>query len=211
MDVASHMAFPVHCPVCGKAGVVACQACLDALISPKPPKCLVCGKSFPCPSHPASPALLFGALHDGKARDLVLRLKYDGYKALGREMGRALARNLRRPEGELLTPVPLHKRSERPYNQARALACGISDVWKIPTEEGLKWVVDVGPQTKLGASSRRTLPKDALEWRGLPLNGKTVIIVDDVCTTGSTLSCAACAVEKAGGFPAAAIAWSVSL
>ncbi|HOM25693.1 MAG TPA: phosphoribosyltransferase family protein, partial [Thermosynergistes sp.] len=108
-------------------------------------------------------------------------------------------------------PVPLHRRSERPYNQARALACGVSDVWGIPTEEGLKWIADVEPQTRLGASSRRTLPKGALEWRGLPLNGKAVIIVDDVCTTGSTLSCAARAVEKAGGFPAAAIVWSVSL
>jgi len=92
---------------------------------------------------------------------------------------------------ELLVPVPLHpaRRRERGYNQSELIAGETGRRFGVPVAaKALKRIRFTSTQTRLGAEERaRNL---AGAFRGAPelVKGKRVILVDDVCTTGSTLS-----------------------
>lgn len=207
LDPLLHLFWPCACPVCRRPGSPACPACLDSLIVPLEPRCLLCQGPSPCSRHPEAPWIRSGALHRGPAKDLVHGLKYGGWRALGRPLGASLGRRLPRTAC-LLVPVPLHRRSPRPYNQAAGLARGIASVWRVPWAERLTWRIDRSPQVRSGREERR-LPPQALTWRGHEPT-EPVVLVDDVCTTGETLRAAAEAVRLAGGSVAGAVTWTWS-
>ncbi len=149
-----------------------------------------------------------GGEHDGVLRELVLALKYGGDRPLGVAMGRALGRVFPRPEADLLVPVPLHRGSERAYNQSLALAEGAAKEWKLPTGEGLVWSERRREQTSLGREERKKLPRDVFSPVPGSVEGKRIVLVDDVATTGSTLERAAETVRRGGGVPVLALSWT---
>lgn len=208
-ELALHLVWPVRCPLCGRAASVACPACLDALTGEALSLCIDCRGPYPCGFH-EGPPLLAGAFHRGRARDLLLALKYGNGRPLGTRIGFALARVHLPPEADLIIPLPLHRGSTRSYNQALLIACGLSRAWRRPVVDGLSWTMQWPAQAGRQARERLSLPEKAFSWTGPSLRGKRAIIVDDVCTTGTTLDRAAAAVRREGAVPAAFVVWTVT-
>lgn len=210
LEIFCHFLWPSTCPVCGRLGKDACPSCLDHLLVQMPARCLACsGGPFPCqvPSHTAF--LRAGALHEGKAKEIVHLAKYAGRRTLAFEMGKALARLYIEDPAEILIPVPLHIDSKRSYNQAAWLARGMGEVWNASVVEGLKWARPFPSQVGRNAFERRALEMDAFRWEGPSVKGSAVL-VDDVFTTGTTLLRASGALNLAGIAIKGAYCWGRS-
>ena len=111
--------------------------------------------------------------------------------------------------GDLLMPVPLHPRRlrSRGYNQSALLAKGLSK--KLGLEMDQRLLVrtrNTPPQVNASRDDRRENVQGSFRCVG-PVLGRAVILVDDVATTGSTLSACATALKAAG----AASAWGLVL
>ena len=131
----------------------------------------------------------------GKVQNLLHALKYGGQKEVGTLLGRRMAGELMGegafPTADLIVSVPLHarKQKERGYNQSDAFAEGLSLASTIPWSgkvlTRMRYTVSQTGKTK---SERRNNVKGIFELDGTTmLKGKTVILVDDILTTGATL------------------------
>lgn len=125
-------------------------------------------------------------------------------------MGRLLAQTLARPRAAFLVPVPLHRRSNREYNQSELIARGAAEVWGIPVRRMLFWKLGTGRQARKQGNTRRALPAGAISAKPLTETGASVFLIDDVYTTGSTMRAAKDAVERAGLRVAGGMVWSRS-
>jgi len=174
------------------------------------PVCSECMGSYPCRNHKGSFPVWSFSHFRGPSRDLVHSLKYGSSKCLGKPMGRSMGEVLPPARGAVLVPVPLHKGSRRAFNQSREIAKGVAEVWKTEVMEGLAWRLPRSTQVGLPSSRRKSLPKDAMRWKGRSDEERVVVLVDDVCTTGATLRSAAHAVRSSGATVAGAIVWSLA-
>jgi len=138
--------------------------------------------------------------HGSLSSRLVHQLKYGGHPELGVWMGRMAATDLLSTGAfdgvDMLCPVPLAKErlAKRGYNQAEQIARGLSEVTGIKVRtDVLKRVQYKESQTHFGREERMNNTERAFEV-ALPagfLEGKCVMVVDDVMTTGSTMDSAA--------------------
>ena len=177
------------------------------------PVCSRCG--FPLPDEP-SPGAICGAcagrkpaydsaraalVYDDHARRLVLDLKRggrrDGLPVFARWMGAAAGAAL--AKADFLAPTPMHwtRLASRSFNQAAWLAQALARASGKPWRPGaLRRVKRRKSQEGLSASERRRNVGGAIEAGRC--TGKTVLVVDDVFTTGATLEACARALRKAG-------------
>jgi ComF family protein len=154
-------------------------------------------------------------LYTGKLRQVVLRLKFGGEERLGVRLGEWLAPTWDAlPEGSefdlpLIVPVPLHasRRRERGFNQSELLARGL--VRALRRQNGgaapqvargcLRRKRATPPQTGLSVAARRENLRGAFEVvKPDEVRGRAIVLVDDVMTTGATLSACARALKRAG-------------
>jgi len=132
--------------------------------------------------------------YDGRLRDAVLRMKSARGEGLAEMMGRVFREvacpALRRESVAMVVPVPLHwrRRWSRGYNQAAAIARELAEELGAEFAPNLLRRVRHTPQqVQPTASARRENVKGAFLARsGASLAGRTVLLVDDVMTTGST-------------------------
>jgi ComF family protein len=140
--------------------------------------------------------------YQGNLRRLIHLLKYDGMRPLADMLAERCATQADlREHADLVVPTPLHwtKRLERGFNQSLLLARAAARRHSLPcVPEALRRKRATPPQAGLSGVQRRASLRGAFEAnRGL-VQGKRILLVDDVVTTGATLESCARALRKAG-------------
>lgn len=138
---------------------------------------------------------------DSALSTLIQDMKYRSFPDIGNMLGKLVAMELF-PTGffadiDQIMPVPMHfwKQVRRGYNQTHHIAAGISEATGIPVCYNLKAIRSHKTQTAMTSEQRLTNTTGlfALQNAG-ELHDKGIILVDDICTTGSTLRSAADAI-----------------
>lgn len=170
------------------------------------PMCVVCGIPFAgagddhlCGSCSASPPRFDAArsalAYEGASRDLIHSFKYRNKTHLRRPLAlltmEILSEFIQSRRPDLIMPVPLHRKkvSSRGFNQAVLLGEILSQRLMIPLDRrNLRRIRWTEPQVNLAVHDRRTNVKGAFSIHEADLvNGRRVLLVDDVLTTGSTV------------------------
>jgi len=137
-------------------------------------------------------------------QNVIHAVKYQGCKELGVELGRRLGKVLEEHDihTDHIVPLPLHpaRLRERGYNQAEYIARGIAEVLSAPVRNDLlKRVRNTRSQTALTKEERSKNMKNAFSLASdkIDLEDRSVLLVDDLVTTGATLRSAAREIWKA--------------
>ena len=102
---------------------------------------------------------------------------------------------------DVILPVPIHpkRRRQRGYNQAEVLARALSSLSGLPADtKSLARVRNTVPQKQLTAAERASNLKGAFRVSGKNLKGMSVLLVDDIYTTGATADAAAKTLKESG-------------
>jgi len=213
--------FPRRCVGCGRLGGFFCPECLGKLSRLLPPLCPKCGRpqasGIVCPNCWQIQTEIDGIRSlfrfDDIIRKAIHQLKYRNLKAISPCLAELLADYLiSNPlPGEALICVPLHPRRlrERGYNQSNLLARRLSERIDLPVIENcLIRVTQTQPQVRAAdVEERRRNVADAFMCRDERVNGRQIILVDDVCTSGATLESCAVALKNKG----ATSVWGLTL
>lgn len=213
--------FPPHCVGCGSEGLFVCSLCESSLPVLASPVCPTCGRPLrrqgDCPVcrawKPETDGIRSPFAFDGVVRQCIYQFKYGHFKALAAPLGRLLAGYLERErlEADVLVPVPLHSSRERDrgYNQSALLAAELGKRSGLPVvSDCLVRLRHTMPQVKTASAlERQRNLAGAFGCRDRRLEGKRVLLIDDVCTTGATLSSCAIALREAG----ASLVWGLAL
>jgi len=146
-------------------------------------------------------AYCFGA-YEGNLRALIHLYKYSRIRTLSRPLASLLATVAPRDQRfDAIVPVPLHWRRQwqRGFNQSELLASGVARRLGIPSMKALRRVRPT--QTQAGLSNARRRKNVAAAFRirrGRSVLGKSILLVDDVMTTGSTAAACALTLKRAG-------------
>lgn len=195
---------PERCVGCGAAGDVCCPACLAALPWTPPVRCARCGMGTPvpadrCPDCPPGIAWARQACaYSPASRALVTALKDDGRRAAASVMAAAVvARCPPPPPGCVLVAVPPGpRRRRRGGDHAGLVAARLARLWSAPVSASLRRTHDGPAQRGATRDARRRQVAGAFTAAGaVPAH---VRLVDDVITTGATLSACAHALRRAG-------------
>lgn len=132
--------------------------------------------------------------YDNELKNAIFQLKTHGYRQVVDSLAGEMAEVIRREYGgiafDVIVPIPLHKSAyaERGFNQAELLACSLSTYVHLPTKLVLKKLYATKPQKTLTMQQRSGNLLGAFDViDAASVEGATVLLVDDVVTTGSTL------------------------
>jgi competence protein ComFC len=215
--------FPSHCRLCRAPLVqpgerVVCDACLSALAVYKGPFCPRCGRVLQdaggehlcarcLKEPPAFSRHRSCGLYAGTLKDVILLFKYRKYAPLSRPLARFAEAAVGQDPGlwagaDALVPVPLHpaRRRDRGFNQSRLLAHDLARSRAIEVFDGvLLKVRDTPAQAGLRAADReKNVIRAYAVRRPERIQGRTIVLVDDVTTTGATLREGARILREAG-------------
>jgi ComF family protein len=187
--------FPPRCAGCGRVDDYWCATCqrqIDQMplapgVKPLPPLADVASTGT----------------HTGKLREAVQGLKYDNNRQLAEPLGKRLAARLATQNWtiDMIVPVPLHSKrlAERGYNQSQVIAEYLAAHTGLLCVPGaLRRDKYTRSQVELSAADRRVNLADAFQGDPALLAGHTILLIDDVYTTGATLSNCASAALSAG-------------
>ena len=196
-----------------------CGPCWNELRFLGPPHCVQCGLPFPhalgegvkcaaCIARPPPFVQARAALaYDDASRDLILSFKHgdrlEAVPLFARWIGTAGHAAL--ADADMLVPVPLHwlRLASRRYNQAAVLAHAVAKPTRIPVETGLLTRARATPSQGEMPSARARMKNVVRafavdEKAGARLRGRKIVLVDDVLTTGATLSACTKTLLRAG-------------
>ncbi len=219
-----NLLYPLRCPTCrrllpaeGEPGL--CGDCRDRIRFLQPPFCPQCGKTFApaatatgavCPDcwkdRPHFSCCLSACRYEGLIRECIHLFKYRGKTALAKPLAELIAscarEHLALTGREFVVPVPLHpaRQREREFNQAELLALHLA------RDFGLRFAGDnlirrrnTVAQSTIGPRERHANVEGAFRLRRPEVfRGAVVILVDDVFTTGATVSECARLLREAG-------------
>ena len=191
--------FPKHCYLCNAVVYPrqrVCAACRETAPYIYPPVCERCGRSADdcrCGKRRrAFERCVSPFYHKGAAQNGIYTLKREGYVVTVAGFVGEMAEVVRREYGgipfDLVTAVPLHKRelAERGFNQAEKLGRALAERLGLPYATVLTKITVTAPQKELKAVERSGNLRGVFDVCG-EVSGKTVLLVDDVITTGATL------------------------
>ena len=187
--------YPPRCAGCGTLDTTWCRRCATAFASLSGP--------FALNAPPPIQAAWTTRTHDGIPRQMVHALKYESCRAIADVLAVPMAQAIESAGWTACTliPVPLHhtRLRERGYNQAEWLADSVAALTGLEClPYGLVRTRSTAHQVGASAAERRANMEGAFVPAGDALNGRFVILVDDVFTTGATL-CASAQAALAGG------------
>ena len=207
-EAAADLVFPKRCVLCDeiipfdrrKEGI--CDRCRSKIRYIREPFCMRCGRQLGkdqeeyCKDCSREHVFLQNVtLYDyGSIADSLFRFKYRGRREYARFYGEELYRGyrewlaVRKPDA--LIPVPCHssRRRQRGYNQAELLAEALSAVSGIPVKKDLiQRIHKTGPQKNLTLRERQNNLKKAFKICQNDVKLSTIVIIDDIYTTGSTM------------------------
>lgn len=211
-------------PLISVSRLPVCPECLSSLEPIRAPQCILCGERLApaqlltgdahcqaCRDYPPQfeRAVSFGEYTAG-LRDLIHLLKYGGVVSAAQPLGALLARNLQELRLEsghsvpVLVPVPLHssKRRERRFNQAELIARAA--LKRLPAAFALDCgLLERQRQTRsqVGLDREARIRNMSGAFRVVAsqrVQGRTLIVIDDVMTTGTTVSECARVLKRAG-------------
>ena len=200
------------CPECWKRieflGSGGCVTCGMPLQGTDADNCAICLARPPRIARPRA-----AVAYDEVSRGLALRLKYGRKIAIAKTMARYMAPLIgAQPGGALLVPVPLHRSRlwQRGFNQSAIVARELSRQTGIDNNVVLLKRVKRTPSLKgLSLQQRRRVVAGAFKVGDrAAIEGRTVVLVDDVLTTGSTANACARELRRAGAARVELISWA---
>ena len=209
--------FPARCPFCDEIvipyGEKICSDCIKKIKYVTPPWCMKCGKKMNEEGDLCNECISKEHFFDrGRALyeydsivDGIYKFKYAGRKeyarVYGEEMAKYLGEFVKSCNADLIIPIPLHKsrQKKRGYNQASLIARCLSDMVGIPVREDiLIRSKNTIPLKKLNRYERQNNLKKAFNIGKNDVKLKTIILIDDIFTTGSTIDEASRVLKSAG-------------
>lgn len=188
-----NLLFPPKCTFCGRLlwrpdgdAEYVCRFCRNILPYTSFETCKTTGDYFTVCVSPFY-------YKDG-VRDAVLRLKFGRQESLARPMGHYLAGCLAahpdlKYDAVTWVPISRRRKQSRGFDQARLIASQVATELKLPLLAALKKVKHTPAQSSLkGDKARRENISGAYQPAGASVSGKRILLIDDVVTTGSTLS-----------------------
>jgi ComF family protein len=212
--------YPRRCFACdadldGEGPFYLCPACREALVpvlnpcprcaAPRGPyvhgrRCKACR-----PLRPAFTGAVAAAEYREPVSGMILGLKYGGERFQAFALGDMLAGAVREAPFmarlDVIVPIPLARtrRRERGFNQSELLAVEVGRIVRLPVRNRwLRRVLATLPQAGLSRAARLRNLEGCFKTRARAVRGRTVLLVDDVLTTGATLSEAARTLKRAG-------------
>jgi len=204
--------FPKRCVSCGRSGAWLCHACFLELSYAPYQKCLVCGEpsiggfTHPfCESRYNPDRFLSPFEYQGPLKEALRRAKYHGSFAFFSDLAVFLSQWIRGSgvcflPGSVLVPVPLHlvRYWERGYNQSLILAKFLGENLDLPVSANLlRRIRYTRSQTRLSPKERKENVRGAFSCSP-EVQGKNLVLVDDVSTSGATLLEAARTLKRGG-------------
>lgn len=204
--------FPQKCIGCGKEGDIICRGCIRSFPRIIPPICPRCGKpqasGIVCPNCINRKILIDGIrspyIFKGTVRESIHEFKYKNIRCLAKPLALLLYEYLNQNplSANLIVPVPLHAKRlrERGYNQSGLLAKELSNLIDIPYESDcLKRIKYILPQAKTkSVEERHRNLSDAFTCIQPKISNSSILLVDDVSTSGATLDACAKALKSSG-------------
>lgn len=202
--------FPPACIHCKAPNVWLCQNCIAIVPFITTPICSRCGtpEVSLCSQCNNNPLIYIDGIRsaayfeDNPIRSAIHDLKYRGRKVMAEVLSKMLAETYlyHQLQADVIIPVPLHQSryKERGFNQSALLANGLSRRVDLPVDTtSLYRTRDTGHQMALKASERHQNVADAFACRK-PVIDRDILLIDDVCTTGSTLDFCAMTLKMNG-------------
>ncbi|MBI3611459.1 MAG: ComF family protein [Nitrospirae bacterium] len=216
--------LPARCHACRRylrdeASPCFCRDCWDTVSLIDGPCCPCCGKPFASeaalshsPGHlcgdcrersPYFDRAVAAGWYEGVLAEAIHLFKYRGKTVLARPLGALLLHAMERlPKADGLVPVPLHpsRLREREFNQALLLCDSVKAESGLPViPDGLERVRETPPQIGLSHEDRRRNVRRAfVPKRPERIEGRRIVLIDDVLTTGATVNDCARALKRAG-------------
>lgn len=210
-DFFLNLVFPKKCLSCGVEGAWVCSDCFSKIEKIKTSACPFCNRLTDnfrfcqkCRRKTYLSGIISAAKYQKPLDKIIFSFKYDFVRDVSAFLSSLLINQLKGVlphKAPIIIPVPLHKKRKawRGFNQAEILAKSIGQEFNLPVVENqLIRVKNTTPQIKLSKHERWENIKDAFLWQGRDLNREVVLLVDDVCTTSSTLNECAKVLKKAG-------------
>ncbi len=201
-----------------------CPQCLEDLEPLSSDVCRLCAQSYASPEAlqpdgvcgscrrepPAYDRLISFGPYEGNLRRAICLLKYNGMEPLAGELGARAASAIPSDLNyDAIVPTPLHRRRRRArgFNQAELLAREVGRRAQRPVLGSLTRIKATPPQAGLSRAERRRNLKGAFRIADRrAVEGKRILLVDDVATTGSTLEACARVLKRAGAVQVLALA-----
>ncbi len=199
---------PHDCLGCGSEGSLICRQCARSL-PPATPRCYRCmagNRDFAtcqlCFEETSVAAVFPVACYQGIAKELIWRLKFGRARAAAAEIGTLMAKQRLLPvaDNTVVTYVPTattHVR-QRGYDQARLIARAFAAAYGLPC---IPLLARAGRHQQIGANrAQRTsqLGSDFRAVHGSDIHGASILLIDDVVTTGATIDACASVLRAAG-------------
>lgn len=209
--IISWIFFPERCSICGEIKPFLKSYCPECEIDTKiisPDACQICGSEKCICTHVVSSALNhFTAVYhyEGQVKNSILKFKFSSDSSYADIFGKAMADRIRQVYGstdfDCVCFVPMTQQAEyhRGYNQSELLALKVAQELNLPLTPCLKKTQDTLYQKELSAEARLNNVKDSFEIsEKYTIADKTIILCDDIKTTGATLKECSDTLLKAG-------------